>query len=127
MDLGQIMSQQPQVISAVLMLSGTMMLMQAVSMAINIWDKMRRKPSLDQELQFYAKKADLASVEARLRDELTTRSEGHDKRMEAHCAEQNKVVDNIFTRINSSQRAIEETFRQILHELGKVSGRTEKK
>jgi flagellar motility protein MotE (MotC chaperone) len=127
MDVGQMVGSQPQLVSAALVLSGVMLILQGVGQAIQIWKNTRRHPPLDQELQFYAKKADVAMMEQRLRDEIADRAQRQERVMEKHQEEQAKAIDNIFARINSSQKAVEETFRQIMHELGKLTGRTEKK
>lgn len=127
MDVGQIVSSQPQLVSAALVLSGVMLLLQGVGQAVSIWKNTRRQPPLDQELQFYAKKADVAAVEQRLQDAIKASAERHERVMEKHSEEQARVIDNIFQRINSSQKTVETTFRDIMHELGKLTGRIEKK
>jgi hypothetical protein len=127
MDVGSLVSQNPQLVAAALVLSGGMLLLNGFGQAVAIWDRMRRKPSLDQELQHYAKKSDLAQVEERLRDDMSAANNRHEKVMQQHAEEQGKVVDNIFSRINTMQRAVELSLQQIMHELGRISGRTEKK
>ena len=113
--------------STALVLSGLTNLIFAALGVAQLYNALKRKPPLDQELQLYAKKSDVAMVDQRLRDEIANHAQRHERIMEKHQEDQARTIDNIFTRLNYSQKAIEETFRQIMHELGKLTGRVEKK
>lgn len=115
-----------QTIHAALLLSGLAFLIPTINGIVQIWNATRRKPPLDQELQLYAKKTDLAAVEKRIQDHVASCCARHEKVMEQHSQEQTTVIRDIFTRINSSQKAVEETFRDIMHELGTLTGRIRK-
>jgi len=127
MDVGHIVNSNPQLVAAAFVVSGAMLLLNAVGQAVSIWRNTRRQPPLEQELQYYAKKSEMAVLEQRLRDEMACAAQRHERVMEKHQEDQARTIDNIFTRINSSQKAVEETFREIMHELGKLTGRTDRK
>lgn len=112
-----------QQLNAALVLSGFAFLIPTINGIVQIYNGLRRKPPIDQELQFYAKKADLASVEQRLQDQLSACCARHEKAMEKHNEDQTRVVENIFSRVNAAQNAMEKTFRDIMHELGTLTGR----
>jgi hypothetical protein len=115
-----------QTINAALVLSGVAFLIPTINGIVQIWNATRRKPPIDQELQFYAKKSDLAAVEERLRDQMVACCVRHEKAMEKHSEEQTNVIRDIFSRVNSAQKAVEETFKDIMHELGVLTGRIQK-
>jgi len=116
-----------QTLHAAFLLSGLAFLIPTINGIVSIWDKMRRKPPLDQELQLYAKKADLAIVEKRVMDVIEEHCERHDDEMKKHAEEQTQVVRDIFSRINSMQGAINESMKDVMHELGVLTGRITRK
>ena len=54
-------------------------------------------------------------------------SDRHDRAMEVHAEQQERVLDTLFKKIDASNMATEKVFRDMMHELGKLTGWTEKK
>lgn len=84
--------------------------------AVNIWDKLRRKPAIDET---FARRAELIDVEdrmvkaiERLEERLSTQIDGVDK----------QAVPKIYDRIQQLETTLQNVLRDLTHSLGRMEG-----
>ncbi len=113
----------PQYVAAAAILMGLAVIVSLASGVVTIWDRTRKKPSLQDDLDSYrheankvfATKEELTGVELRISRLLSTEQ-----------IERRESIVRLEAKLADLQRSIEGGFKELQRSLGRVEGKLEK-